>query len=144
MKKLLMVICSILILAVPAAADERSDFGVLLNQERAKAGRSQLKQSDALNKAAQLHAEDMVNQDYFSHKGKNGSSAKKRIKKQWRKTCMWAENIAYGPGSASGVMKMWMKSSGHKKNNLSKLPTHFGVGFDGRKNIWVLVFAKGC
>lgn len=34
----------------------------------------------------------------------------------------WRENIAYGPRTAGGVIRMWMDSSGHRRNLLSGVP----------------------
>lgn len=61
----------------------------LTNQERAKLNISPLVFDGSLTNAAQLHAEDMLQNNYFSHTGRNGSSPTDRAGEPA------GENIAY-------------------------------------------------
>ena len=126
----------------PLTAGPIEDVGVILNDYRLANSRKALIASPSLNQAAQAHAEDMYKNEYFSHKGKNGSSVKKRVKATGFKACYWGENIAWGQKDAATVMKTWQQSKGHNKNMLNKKPTHFGIGKMGP--YWVQVFAKKC
>lgn len=128
---------------VPAPAGPTEDAAILLNEVRAQNRRKPLILSQKLSRAAQAHADDMAAKGYFSHKGQDGSKISTRVKRQGFKACYYAENIAQGQRSAAEVMNSWQNSSGHRKNNLAKQPTHFGIGLGG-VNTWVLVFAKAC
>lgn len=123
-------------------ANAPEELGVLLNKVRVEKARAPLKKSEALTAAAQKHADDMRVQNYFSHTGKNGSSHQARIKKENYIACYTAENIAKGQKTASAVMQSWMKSKGHRTNNLNPRAKEYGVGRAG--NIWVLVLAAEC
>ncbi len=125
------------------AGQVETDLINLLNEVRAKKGRKALLASPALMAAAEAHAQDMVAKGYFSHKGKDGSRLGTRVKQQGYKFCYAAENIAWGQKSAAEAMVSWQKSSGHRKNNLSRKPTEVGAGFAGGE-MWVMVFAKPC
>lgn len=121
----------------------RAEIITLVNQERAKAGRSALKEESHLTTAAQKHAEDMKNQGYFSHTSKDGRSSTDRIRDAgYPLNGSWAtgENIAQGQRSAADVMEDWMNSSGHKANILSSNFKEIGVGF--YQNTWVQDFAS--
>lgn len=56
-----------------------------------------------------------------------------------------AENIAYGSNSPESVMKVWLNSSGHKKNILNSSMTDIGCGMslsEHGKLYWCVCFAK--
>ena len=118
------------------------EAGRLLNVERAKAGKSRLKQSALLNLAAKRHADDMLRNNYFSHRGRDGSIMSKRISRVGLRTCYAAENLAKGQTTAAEVMNSWMNSPGHRRNNLSNRPAHFGIAKSG--DLWVLLFSAPC
>lgn len=121
---------------------EVKTVGVLLNQERTAYGKHALKPLAPLMDAAQLHADDMRRQNYFSHTGQNGSSHAGRISRQGYRACYSAENIARGQKTPSAVMRSWMNSQGHRNNILSGKGDFYGIGIAG--DIWVMVFARGC
>lgn len=133
---------SILFVGTLALAGPPEDVANLVNEYRSTQKRPALKYSPILAQTAQAHADDMLRNNYFSHKGKNGSTVRKRVSRAGFKGCYWAENIAFGQKTPDSVMASWMKSSGHNKNLLTKKATHFGVGYAG--GYWVQVFAKAC
>ncbi|GAB4124056.1 MAG: CAP domain-containing protein [Roseiflexaceae bacterium] len=122
----------------------------LVNAERAAAGCPALTLNSKLTQAAYLHAQDMLQNDFFSHTGSNGSSVGTRVTAQgypWRRV---AENIAAGYNSPESVMEGWMTSDGHRANILNCNYTQLGVGYiydanDGGSvdynHYWVQVFA---
>jgi uncharacterized protein YkwD len=96
-----------------------------------------------LEAAALAHSNDMKAQNYFSHTGKDGSSAGTRITRQGYTWNTWGENIAWGYRDSAAVMKGWLESSGHCKNIMGKNFTEIGVARDGGTGtIWTMVLAR--
>lgn len=141
---LLIAMCFLLTAFIfkPSMAYSDLGMGALLNEARTQHSQKTLEKSEQLTVTAQKYADDMADKNYFSHTGQDGSDHIMRIRKQGYKACYTAENIAKGQITASEVMNSWMKSKGHRVNNLSPKPTHYGVGH--AKDVWVLVFARGC
>lgn len=123
-------------MAVPA-----NSFLSLINAERAEQGRTPLNENAALSRASRDHARDMVNNGYFSHQGRNGSSFSDRARAAGY-TCAAAENIASGQETASQVINGWMNSPGHRRKILLVDATEFGIGQVG--TMWVLMLGRGC
>jgi uncharacterized protein YkwD len=69
----------------------------------------------------------MATQDFFGHNSRDGSRFSARIKRAGYHYSKVAENIAAGQGSAAGVMKDWLASSGHRKNLLDCAFTETGI-----------------
>lgn len=132
-----------LMITTPVISGPAEDNGELLNAYRAQKGRSPLEYSAKLAKAAQKHAEYMSKTNTLTHKGRGGSSVRKRVTAQGFKGCYWAENVAQGQTSAAEAHESWQTSSGHNKNMLARKPTHYGVGY-ASGDYWVQVFAKAC
>ena len=114
----------------------------LVNLERTAVGLSQLRYNARLTNAAQLHADDMRDRDYFSHDTPEGVGPGKRIgstgytdtshiKCNCRITTVIGENIALGQPTAEDVMDSWMNSPLHKENILSEKFEEIGVGHAG-------------
>lgn len=86
-----------------------------------------LKWNAKLETAALLHSQDMANQNYFGHTGKNGSQPWDRMTSAgyaWRAA---AENIAAGQPDLSAVMNGWVNSPGHCANLMSTAYTEIGM-----------------
>ncbi|MDO8508268.1 MAG: CAP domain-containing protein [Nanoarchaeota archaeon] len=130
-----------------ASASVESDFLNLVNEERAKLGRGVLTYNDKLTKAGVLHAEDMIDKNYFSHTSIDGRSFVQRINEQGYGYSAIGENIAYHSGtpSASKVFSMWKNSPGHYSNMISSKYTEMGLGvvYDGRRTIYVQDLGTG-
>ena len=82
-----------------------------------------------LANAAQSHAKDMMENNYFSHTGLNGSTPGDRITAEGYRWQTYGENIARGYGTAQRVMDGWMASEGHRKNILNDAFTEIGIGY---------------
>ena len=111
----------------------------LTNVQRAARGCRPLKYNYTLQKAAQRHANDMANKNYFSHNSKDGTP--------WWKVIMRAgykdpggQNIARGFAGASGVVKAWLNSPSHRKNIMNCQFRTIGIGFNGDGDYWVQDF----
>jgi uncharacterized protein YkwD len=95
-----------------------------------------------LHLAAQLHAEDMSENSYFSHNSADGRTPKDRINEQNYSWTTFGENIAYGFNSAQGVLNAWLSSEGHCKNIMKKEFSEIGIGYSENGHYWVQVFAR--
>ncbi len=119
------------------------------NALRAQHGCAPLQLNDKLIRAAQLHAEDMARNDYFSHTALNGSTPFDRIRAQGYEYRTAAENIAAGVRTPEQVIQMWTNSEGHRRNMLNCDLHELGVGYYSMPNdtgnvnyttYWVQVF----
>lgn len=125
-----------------------------LNAIRADKGLRPLIMCKSLTQSAQNYAKVMATQDFFSHEGRDGSTAGQRIQGagyKWRNSktsAAIAENIAAGQGSVKEVMKDWKDSTGHFKNMTDSKFIHVGFGMAGSskstdKKYWVQNFGFG-
>ncbi|MDX8366614.1 S-layer homology domain-containing protein [Cytobacillus sp. IB215665] len=115
----------------------------LVNVERAKENIHPLELSTEVTEVAQIKAEDMRDQNYFSHTSPTYGSPFDMLKQfgvQWTSA---AENIAAGQSTPEEVVTGWMNSDGHRKNILSSNYTEIGIGFtEGGSHgyYWVQMF----
>lgn len=100
----------------------------LVNEERAKAGISPLVLDLKLNKTAQRHSEDMVENNFFSHTNLSGQSPFDRMAEDGISYMAAGENIAYGQRTPEEVMNSWMNSEGHRNNILNGAYNKIGIG----------------
>ena len=107
-------------------SDEQEVFN-LINKQRTANGLPALKLDNELQRVAKIKAQDMVNNNYFSHNSPTYGSPFDMLQsfKVAYKTA--GENIA-GNSSNSGAVKAWMNSSGHKANILNKSFNYTGIG----------------
>jgi len=80
-----------------------------------------------LTNAAAAHSADMVENDFFSHTGSNGSSLANRIDAAGYAWSGIGENIAAGPMTVDAVMSGWMASEGHCANIMNANFREIGV-----------------
>lgn len=104
----------------------------LINFERGLAGLSVLKWNEKVAKVARLHSQNMVEHNFFSHKGTDGLMVDERADALG--LCEWlaiGENIAFMKGysnpSAVAVEK-WLLSASHRNNLLNAQWTDSAVG----------------
>lgn len=121
-------------------ASEICEVFRLVNTERADADLPAQAWDRELAVAAQLHAEDMVDNDYFDHTSLDGRSFSDRAQDAGYEGFPRGENIAAGQQTPQQVMEAWMGSTGHRQNILSDAD-EIGVGF--ANNHWVQVFGQG-
>lgn len=116
----------------------------IVNSHRKSAGLKALSSDAKLNYLAQLKAEDMAENKYFSHNSPTYGSAFEMLKKHGYAYKTAGENIAKGQKTPQAVMKAWMNSQGHRQNILSSSYSKLGVGCakasDGTL-YWVQIFA---
>lgn len=113
--------------------DEEAAFLVLINDYRTANDLAPLVASHDLGAAAEHHSDDMADQDYFSHTGKNGSSPKDRmVDHGYTFDTFWGENISAGRITAQDAFDKWKASPGHNANMLS--PNFVAIGIDRAQN----------
>ncbi len=113
---------------------------------------SVLMPSKGLTQAAKDHADSQSLTDQIGHTGTDGSDPFARMKRYGSLNGASGENVSYGSKSAREIVVTLLiddgvKSRGHRKNIMSKVYTHTGVGFAGSHKAYgcecVLDFASG-
>lgn len=108
------------------SSDEKEVFD-LINKQRTNNGLSALKMdAEALN-VARIKAQDMVDNNYFSHNSPVYGSPFDMLKSFKVSYKSAGENIA-GNSSNSAAVTAWMNSSGHKANILNGSFNYTGIG----------------
>ncbi|WP_462319503.1 CAP domain-containing protein [Marinilabilia sp.] len=100
-----------------------------------------LQWDEKLANAAQKHADDMANNDFFDHTGSDKSSVVDRIEREkylWRTV---GENVAMGPRSVGEAVQGWLDSPGHCSNIMNGDFTEMGAALSHDGKYWVQVFA---
>jgi len=124
----------------------------LTNEFRQKNNLDPLSIDQNLEKAADLHTQNMAKQDFFSHTGKDGSKPWDRAGKAGYETRTIGENIAAGYTSPQSVVNGWINSPGHRANMLNPSYNEIGLGHfllqndTGKVNYrhyWTQLFGKG-
>jgi uncharacterized protein YkwD len=125
----------------------RAEMLAEVNALRRKAGAPELRMNSALQKAAQAHAQDMLDRDFFAHKSPGNTTVRERATKAGYKWRNIGENIAEGQRSVDEVVTTWMDSPGHRRNMLEPKFRELGIGLvtgkgrDGEyRVIWVQNF----
>ncbi len=108
------------------SADEKEVFD-LINTQRKNNGLSALKVDSEVQKVARIKAQDMVDNNYFSHTSPTYGSPFDMLKSFKVSYNTAGENIA-GNSSNSSAVTAWMNSSGHKANILNSSFNYTGIG----------------
>ncbi len=107
------------------------------NIERKRYNKSLLNYSKYLEQAAQIHSQNMVKHNFYSHtcKIKGQKTMVDRLKLVGIENAYMGENICYffldNPSywsMAVGMVDGWMNSKGHKENILNKNYKYLGCG----------------
>ena len=107
-------------------ADEQETLN-LINDERANAGLSPLVVDNELQRVARIKAQDMADNNYFSHTSPTYGSPFDMMKSFKISYKTAGENIA-GNSSNQGAVTAWMNSAGHKANILNSSFNYTGLG----------------
>lgn len=127
-------------------SDENIHFYVtqvlnLVNEERAKAGLSEIKLDMNVTAAANVRAKEI--KQSFSHTRPNGDSFSTALIEQGVSFRRSGENIAWGQKTPKQVMDAWMNSEGHRANILNQNYENIGIGYyqdANGVNYWVQLF----
>ena len=108
------------------SSDEKEVFN-LINKERQNNGLSVLKVDGEVQRVARIKAEDLVNNNYFSHQSPTYGSPFDMLKSFKITYNTAGENIARN-SSNSGAVTAWMNSPGHRANILNGNFNYTGIG----------------
>ena len=114
----------------------RLDMLRRLNAIRAQHGLTGLRLDNRLNKAAQLHTNNMIHRDFFDHKDPDGAKMTERADAfgyRWRRII---ENIAAGHPNIQEALNGWMASPEHRAAILDVRVRDAGIGYSYAPNDW--------
>ncbi|HEX2203032.1 MAG TPA: CAP domain-containing protein [Longimicrobium sp.] len=121
-----------------SASPGPEEVAELVNRHRQRVGCPALVWDAGAARAAQAHSDDMARRGYFAHASPEGTNVGQRLSAQGVRWRAIAENLAEGPATAEGALRLWLASSGHRRNLESCTYTHHGVGLRGGR--WTHVF----
>lgn len=107
-------------------SDEKEVFD-LINKQRTNNGLAALKNDSEVQRVARIKAQDMVDNNYFSHTSPTYGSPFDMLKSFKISYKTAGENIA-GNSSNSSAVTAWMNSFGHKANILNSNFNYTGIG----------------
>ena len=107
-------------------SDEKEVFD-LINKQRTNNGLAALKNDSEVQRVTRIKAQDMVDNNYFSHTSPTYGSPFDMLKSFKISYKTAGENIA-GNSSNSSAVTAWMNSSGHKANILYSNFNYTGIG----------------
>jgi len=114
------------------------------NKQRELANLNTLKESDLLNKAAELKIDDMLDRQYFEHISPVGDGPSQLADKSGYEFVIIGENLALGNfKDDQDLVAGWMASPGHRENILKNSYKEIGVAvregmFEGQMT-WLAV-----
>lgn len=110
-----------------------------VNDERGNVAVQPVVYNDLLTEAAQAHAEDLVENDYFSHIGLDGSTPADRVSETGYEWAWVAENLFQGSTKEEAAIETWMESTdGHREAMLAEEAQEIGVGFEDTTYVLIL------
>jgi uncharacterized protein YkwD len=119
-----------------------------VNRYRSEKGRGAVEADPELDRAAQAHAEDMLERGYYGHRSPDGLQPRDWVQRtRYPELSFLAENIAKGLFLPGETVDRWMDSRDHRHNILhpKARETGLGVAFgdtsDGFQVLWVQLFA---
>lgn len=112
--------------AAELTADEKEVLQ-LINEQRKANGLEALVIDAEVQRVARIKAQDMVDNNYFSHTSPTYGSPFEMLKNFKVSYQTAGENIA-GNSSNSAAVKAWMNSAGHKANILNGNFNYTGIG----------------
>ena len=100
-----------------------------------------------LTQAAQVHADDMAQNDFHGHTGSDNSDFVERIGRTNYAGQPLGENVAMGYRTPKQVVDAWVESDGHCANLMNPAATQIGLGYayseDANANTrWAQVFGR--
>ena len=123
--------------------NQKDEVVMLVNEQRALYGLNALSESELLNQAAQIRAEEIVKN--FSHERPDGRRGFTVVTDLGGTYWEVGENIAAGFKNEQAVVNGWMNSEHHRDNILHESFGAIGIGVaQGTDGIyWVQIFTDG-
>ncbi len=117
-----------------------------VNQARVGNGVAAIATDARLMAAAQQQACHVAQTGRIEHRGAGGSTSNDRVLQAGFRTCLTAENLAWGYPQPGRIVSGWLQSPGHRTNMLHQRVSAFGVGVaqGAQGPVWVLVLARAC
>jgi uncharacterized protein YkwD len=119
-----------------------------VNRVRTERGLGAVEADPELDRAAQAHADDMLERGYYGHRSPDGLQPRDWVQRtRYPDVSFLAENIAKGLFEPAETVDRWMDSRDHRRNILhpKARETGLGVAFgdtaDGFQVLWVQLFA---
>lgn len=109
--------------------DWRNEILERVNAFRSGHGLAALRIDLRLNTAAQRHADDMAQRDYFAHVSPEGGTAGQRARRSGYKWLRMLENLAAGQPTPAEAVDGWKSSPGHRRAMLDPEVRELGVGY---------------
>ena len=107
----------------------------VLNVERRRAGRHRLDRARRLDRSAQRHTRDMVNQGYFGHQRDDGPTLLQRMRQtsyfDGARSALYGENLGYAPPENASARRMtdaFSVSEYHRRTMLYGRFRDVGIG----------------
>ena len=110
-----------------------------MNQARRAQGKPTLVMNSKLTAASRAHSVSMNQNNFFSHKGLDGSTFRTRLMKQGYRPSFSAENLAK-TNHPLRAFKLWENSPSHYKNMMQKGFKQVGIARSG--NYWTAIFSE--
>lgn len=107
--------------------NDESTLLTLINEERKKNNLPELQIDENLQNVARLKAQDLVDNNYFSHTSPTYGTPFEMLKSNNITYKTASENIA-GNSDISSALKSWLNSDSHKANILSNDYNYTGIG----------------
>lgn len=112
--------------SIPSLTNDENELLTLINTEREKNNLLPFKIDENLQNVARLKAQDLVENNYFSHISPIYGTPFEMLKNNQISYKTASENIA-GNSSISGALDSFLKSDAHKKNILSNDYNYTGL-----------------
>lgn len=112
----------------------------LVNEYRVQYGLAELTLDSSLSRVAQAKAQDMKDNNYFSHNSPTYGTPFEMMQSFGVTYKTAGENIAMGYSSPAAVVEGWMNSEGHRANILNGSFTKMGLGYVSSGNYWCQMF----
>ncbi|MEO7993974.1 MAG: CAP domain-containing protein [bacterium] len=100
-----------------------------INTARDDKGLAPLGATNQLNSIAQLHSNDMVENDFVGHTGSDGSTVDQRVGRYLTKPSFLGENVGAGFAEIEEAFDAFMEHTESRENILSKQARQVGMGF---------------
>ena len=120
-----------------------------VNRAREEAHRPPVTEDPELDRAAQAHADDMIERGYYGHVSPQDVAPRDWVEETaYPPFAFLAENIAKGLFTPTEVVERWLDSPHHRRNILDPRSRETGLGVawgevDGEPQVvWVQLFAK--
>lgn len=107
-------------------SEEEKETLELINEYRKENGLTELKALDKLQSNAKLKAEDIVNNEYFSHNSPNLGTPFEMLRSNNVEYTIAGENLA-GNITPQKAVEAWINSPSHKENILEEKFEYTGI-----------------